>query len=116
MTGLYMKINFPELYGSDEVKRLLFRTNHIYILFGSFVHLCIMGSPPQKKVFSYILLVGQICLMIGFFQEHALYYPKFQRPYSFSGTIFFLIGILGHIGFEFYQKNYSTKSNSFIDS
>ena len=47
-TGIYMKIGFPDLYGGDEVKRLLFRTNHL-IFFWFFYSFKFDRSDPSKK-------------------------------------------------------------------
>ena len=33
-TGLYMKTQFPALYGDNQTVRFLYRANHIYILLG----------------------------------------------------------------------------------
>ena len=39
ITGFYMKLKGPDLHGSNEVVRFLFRANHVYILLAGLVNL-----------------------------------------------------------------------------
>src|SRR5258706_15772198 len=60
-TGQYMRLNGPALFQSDPTVRMMFRSNHIYILMaglinigiGSFIVLCLR---PRRRFFPFVRL------------------------------------------------------------
>ena len=41
LTGVFLRLGFPRLYGDNETVRFLYRANHIYILFAGLVNLAL---------------------------------------------------------------------------
>ncbi len=44
-TGVYMRYNLMGIQEDDLLRRMMFRSNHIYILFASFLHLVMSFIP-----------------------------------------------------------------------
>jgi len=103
-TGVYMRLNFPELHRNDGVMRLLFRSAHIYILFAALLNLvagahlrCRMQAWRYRVqvIGSILLLVSPAIFTIAFFAEPA---PQhFARPFVLSGVIIALAGTVLHV-------------------
>lgn len=101
LTGIYLKLNFPDIYSSNEIIRYQFRANHVYILMSGLVNL-IAGlyiRPVYKdwrKIISVIslntLILSPVLLIIAFFIEPLK--ASANRPLTFSGIIFLVIGVL----------------------
>ncbi|MGH2566714.1 MAG: hypothetical protein ACRDGA_00120 [Bacteroidota bacterium] len=50
-TGLYMRLNFPDLYESNEAIRYLFRANHLYILFAGLLNIArVVRAVPRIRL------------------------------------------------------------------
>lgn len=99
-TGVYMSVNFPDIYSSNEIIRYQFRTNHIYILMIGLVNLVAgLYVRPDYKNFraivsylsSFILCTATLLLIIAFFTEPVQGLPI--RPFSFYGIILSITGV-----------------------
>ena len=103
-SGVYMNLNFPGLYNENEVMRMMYRSNHIYILFASLINITLGSyfefslnkiSVDFQKTASVLLLVGPIFLLAAFILEPVQ--VSFGRPFTFLGVLLFLIGVLLHM-------------------
>jgi hypothetical protein len=103
LTGLYMRKNFPELYGDNQAMRMMFRSSHIYILligllnvvFGSYLTLSLENWKRILQVIgSALILAATGMLIYAFFHEPFL--SGIHRPVTFKAVIMLLTGTLGH--------------------
>ena len=103
-TGAYMRLNGPELLQSDPTLRMMFRSNHIYILMAGLINIGI-GSylvPSERRgrrilqlIGSSFLLVAPVLLVCAFFSEPSG--KRFERHLTLSAMILLLIGTLSHL-------------------
>lgn len=103
-TGVYMSTNFPELYGNSEEIRMMYRSTHIYILMSSLVNIAIANyciSPSVNKLgiwfskfASFLIMITPLIFFTAFVTEPPSYLV--DRPFSFYGVLFLLIGVLLH--------------------
>lgn len=100
-TGLYMRMNFPELYGPNEVIRYLYRANHIYLLFSGLLNIAAgFPSPPSLsgwknnlfRIGSWLLLGAPVIFLWAFIAEPSTASP--MRPLTFLGVGVCLSGIV----------------------
>lgn len=100
-TGLYMWINFPELYGPRDVIRYLYRANHIYLLFSGLLNIAVGFSGPPglsgwknnlSRGGSWLLLGAPAILLWAFIVELSTASP--MRPLTFLGVALCLSGIV----------------------
>jgi len=102
LSGIYMRTQFPALYAGNETTRMMFRANHIYILFIGLCNL-LLGRylvTYQKKAYylqlvsSAIIFIATVLSIIAFFFEAG----KGQMGRSFSSIAIILttFGVLGH--------------------
>ena len=77
-TGIYMQTHFPELYGTNEALRYMYRANHVYILLASLVNVVLgvyLSAPnsPWRAVVgrtgSVLALLSPPILIYAFFAE-----------------------------------------------
>ena len=96
-----MKLNFPEIYSSNEIIRYQFRANHIYILLSGLINLVaglyIKPDYTQwRKIISFlssvVLSLSPLILIIAFFVEPVR--ASAMRPLTFIGIVLLLIGVL----------------------
>jgi hypothetical protein len=101
-TGQYMQHAHDSLRGMDDARRLLFRSTHIYLLFGSLVNLA-LGLYLQpvrgwrlwpRTLGSLLVLSTPFFAAAGFFTEPWL--ADLQRPYSRPGIIICFAGMMLH--------------------
>jgi hypothetical protein len=99
-TGVYMRLNFPEAYGTTEVIRYQYRANHIYILFCALVNIAIglyavfhaVGWRKNLQVIgSWLLVSSPVWLTLAFFIEPP--HAADHRPLTFFGVVFSLAGM-----------------------
>lgn len=112
ITGVFMKINFPEIYSSTEIIRYQFRANHIYILMSGLLNLVagLYIRPDYKhwrKFFSGLstaaIILSSIILVIAFFVEPIK--ASAIRPLTFSGIALIVFGVLMMFVVKFRFKN-----------
>ncbi|MBI4417534.1 MAG: hypothetical protein HY563_02075 [Ignavibacteriales bacterium] len=100
VTGVYMRIGFPELYGDSEAIRFLFRANHVYILFSGLLNVMAgFASVPMvqtdlvqkvKAAGSILLLLAAPLFILAFILEPPQLSP--MRPVTVTAAFFALIG------------------------
>lgn len=100
-TGMYMRVNFPELYDDREAIRFLFRANHVYILFSGLLNIMAGMIPPSfssGKTLEKAGVPGSIALLLSaplfimaFFLEPPEASP--MRPVTTTAAFLALIGV-----------------------
>ena len=100
-TGVYMRLGFPELYGSNEAIRYQFRGNHIYVLFAALLNVVSARgalSPVsgwRKSVAmasSAMILLAPLILLAAFFSEPIR--GAQDKPLTFLGVASALAGVV----------------------
>jgi hypothetical protein len=102
-TGQYMDKVHDHLQGMDDARRLLFRSTHLYLLFGSLLNLALgLYLRPALGWRWWVRLVGSVLLLAapflaaaGFFTEPWL--SGLDRPYSRPVAYGCLAGMLLHL-------------------
>lgn len=103
-TGQYMDRFHDHLRGMDDVRRLLFRSTHIYLLLAALVNIVLglyltRDRSGWRRVFatagSLMLLAAPILLLLGFATEPWL--TGLERPYSRPALYGSLAGVLLHL-------------------
>ncbi len=103
-TGVYLEVRFPDLYGSNEAIRYLFRANHVYILLSGLLNIGIgtyLGWHTQRwrknlqVTGSVFLLSAPILLIVAFFYEPPFASP--ERYITVVGIVFLAVGTLCHM-------------------
>ena len=103
LTGVYMLVNFPELYDGREEIRMMFRATHIYILFSVLVNLMtanycvgkgVSRYPLLSGLASWLILITPIVFFIAFMFEPPAY--LIDRPISFWGVVSLVAGVVLH--------------------
>ena len=102
-TGQYMDKVHDHLRGMDDARRLLFRSTHLYLLFGSLVNLglglYLRSATGWRR---WVRLVGSLLILstpflaaAGFFTEPWL--TGIERPYTRPAACGCLAGMLLHL-------------------
>lgn len=102
-TGQYMDRVHDHLRGMDDTRRLLFRSTHIYLLFGSLVNLALgLYLRPAAGWRRWVRAPGSVLVLLtpalaaaGFFTEPWL--SGLDRPYSRPAAYSCLAGVLLHL-------------------
>jgi len=102
-TGLYMHLVHDQLRGMDDARRLLFRSTHIYLLFGSLINLALglyMGPASGwrrlvRTAGSILVLATPFLAAAGFIHEPWL--SGLARPYSAPAIVGALAGMFLHL-------------------
>ena len=103
LTGVYMKLSFPELYEGREEIRMMFRATHIYLLMSALLNLMAgngLRSHPVRhvvqlqKLASLLILIAPFLFFAAFIIEPPSY--MLERPISFWGVVALLSGVLLH--------------------
>jgi hypothetical protein len=103
-TGLYMRSGFPELYGTNEALRYMYRANHIYILFASLVNVALgvhlAASRPGwrglvGRIGSVFVMLSLVVLCYAFFAETPKASP--ERLLTALGVVLMLFGVVGQV-------------------
>jgi hypothetical protein len=102
-TGQYMDLVHDHLRGMDDARRLLFRSTHLYLLFGSLVNLALglylRPAPGWRRwvrpVGSGLVLSTPFLAAAGFFTEPWL--SGLARPYSSPAAYACLAGMFLHL-------------------
>jgi cytochrome bd-type quinol oxidase subunit 2 len=96
-----MLTGFPEIYGDSPEVRMMFRANHIYILFAALINILlgVLHFEPHTNykntiriVSSLLILIGSGLLVTAFFTEPPS--ASFERQFTFFGVVFHLAGIV----------------------
>lgn len=95
-TGIYMRLEFPELYGDREAVRFLYRANHVYILFSGLLNIMAALIPPPSRWSvlhrwgSLALLLSAPLFVVAFLLEPSQASP--MRPVTVTAAFLALIG------------------------
>ncbi len=112
-TGLYMRMNFPQLYEDNEVIRYLFRANHVYILFSGLLNV-VLGlysslsdhrwRQISQRSGSFLVLLSIPFFVWAFVVEPPTASP--YRPLTIVGSFLAITGVMLHLigGFEAWKK------------
>jgi hypothetical protein len=103
LTGQYMDKVHDRLHGMEDARRLLFRSCHIYLLFGSLLNLALglylVPAVGWRRwvagAGSALVLVTPFWTAVGFFTEPWL--SDLERPYSRPAIIGCFAGMLLHL-------------------
>ncbi len=101
LTGLYMRLRFPELYDHNQVVRFLFRANHIYLLASGLLNIAVgtyLALQPggwRRKLQvagSLLYLAAPALLLVAFFYE-----PPQARPERYLTVIGVLVMLMATV-------------------
>lgn len=104
LTGLYMRKNFPEIYGDNQAMRMMFRGSHIYILLVGLLNIglgsyLVASSERWNKIAqlsgSVLVLAATGMLIYAFFHEPFL--SGIHRPVTFKAVIMLVLGMIAHL-------------------
>jgi len=102
-TGMVMRLRFPAAYAGDATMRMLFRSAHVYILFGALlnlalgIHLRVPERPRDRRlqlVGSLLLVAVPVLCTLAFFLEPAP--GRLSRPFVVPAAAVALLGTLMH--------------------
>ncbi len=103
-TGIYMQTHFPELYGTNEALRYMYRANHVYILLASLVNVVLgvyLSAPnsPWRAVVgrtgSVLAMLSPPILIYAFFAEAPKGSP--ERVLTALGVFILLLGVVAQL-------------------
>lgn len=103
-TGLYMRLALNQLQGQTETVRMLFRSDHIYLLLSAIVNTMLglylrqsttAWRSTLQTAGSLALLAGPPIFLTAFCQEPWL--TGLARPWTRPGLFLALGGCLGHL-------------------
>lgn len=104
MTGQYMELVYAHLRGMPDAPRLMFRSAHIYLLYGALINLALgaylrplTGTAARRLQVSGSIatLVVPVLLLVSFFAESRNY--PLRRPIAVAGIYLSLLGIALHL-------------------
>ena len=103
-TGAYMRFNSPNLFQSDPLVRMMFRSTHIYILMAGLINLAIgsyflLSPAGWRRILQFtgsaFLLVAPVLLICAFFYEPSS--KRAERPLTLPAVILLASGTLSHM-------------------
>lgn len=103
LTGLYMRKNFPEIYGDNQAMRMMFRGSHIYILLVGLLNIglgsyLVFSSEVWKKALQFLgsilVLAATFLLIFAFFHEP--FQGGILRPWTSLALAMLLAGVVEH--------------------
>jgi hypothetical protein len=112
-TGVYMFRGFPDLYGTNEAVRYMYRANHVYVLLSSLINVALAvylvpARPGWKalvsRIGSVLVILSPLVLCYAFFAEAPKATP--ERTFTGLGVLALLLGVLAHL------PNYGIKPNA----
>ena len=117
LSGQYMQHGFNRLQDMSSLERMIFRAEHIFLLFSALLHLAIgtyftsHSAKPQKYIqaFSSLLMFGASALLLfSFFEEMPT--TEIERSFSRMGLYLMLAGVSLH-GLLSFWKGRPTESH-----
>jgi len=103
-TGQLLGRHYRILYEENLVVRMMFRSNHIYILLAGLINICIGTylTLSDRKWRRAIQFFGSICLLIAppilmytFFSETRV--ENLERPFTLFAIVLLFVGTLSHL-------------------
>lgn len=104
ISGLYMRLSFPTLYKGNEAIHMMFRANHIYILFVGLINVSLgtysfTYEEKLKKVRqllgSSFIAISSILFTLAFFTEPIQ--GSFIRKFTSLAILLVAVGTLLHL-------------------
>ena len=102
LTGVYLLISFPDLYAGREEVRMMYRSNHIYLLMAALINILYghlftidTGSTAIKSLKAIsggIVALAPIDLLGEFIVEPPQYLV--ERPITFWGILALIVGVV----------------------
>lgn len=98
-----MDSNYNHLEGMEDIQRMIFRAEHIYLLLSSLIHIAIGTylTPFTQKYLGYFQILASILMftasflfILGFFKEMPT--DIIERPLSRNGLYLMLAGVVFH--------------------
>lgn len=109
ISGIYMTINFPAIYQGNEAIHMMFRANHIYILFIGLINfilgsLLIRDEQLQWRAIlgSTLLIMASLLFIIAFFIEPLK--GNFIRSFTSLAILLTAVGTLFHAAAAFKKR------------
>lgn len=102
-TGQYMDHVHDHLRGMDDARRLLFRSRHIYLLFGALVNLALgLHLRPARGWRWWLQTPGSLLVLSSPFLATAAFFIEpwltdLSRPYTRPATYACLAGLVLHL-------------------
>ena len=102
-TGQYMDKVHDHLRGMDDARRLLFRSTHLYLLFGSLLNLALgLYLAPARGWRSWVRGLGSVLVLAAPFLAAAAFFVEpwlsdLDRPYTRPTAYGSLAGMLLHL-------------------
>lgn len=103
LSGHYMDAHYNHLQGMEDFKRMVFRAEHIYLLFSSLVHIA-MGTyfvsftsnmlKYLQMLASTLMFIASILFITSFFKDMPT--ELIERPLSRNGLYLMLAGVVSH--------------------
>lgn len=103
VTAIYLYLEHPELSRSDQVHSLLYRANHVYLLFSALLnlqlgcYLTVLNFPLARVLQwlgSVLLLLAPLLLLLAFIDEPAGLGA--EMPYSLPAVMALFAGVVLH--------------------
>lgn len=103
-TGFYLKFRGPDLYGSNETVRFIFRANHVYLLLAGLLNVavgayyCRHAVPWRRSLQvggSVLLLLAPLVLLLAFVREPPA--AAHVRPLTSVGVLMLFAGTMGQV-------------------
>ena len=102
-SGGYMDTNYNHLEGMEDIQRMIFRAEHIYLLLSSLIHIA-MGTyfaPFTQKYLRYFQILASVLMftasllfILSFFKEMPT--DIIERSLSRNGLYLMLAGVVLH--------------------
>jgi len=111
VTGFYLQFNIGTDHSVSASQHMMYRANHIYILFSSLIHLLMipyfvsynaLWANRLKYAVSATLLVSSFLLVLAFIKEPVS--GLMDRPLSAWGLYFLLVSVLTMLGLFVWEK------------
>lgn len=103
LSGQYMGAYYNHLQGMEDIQRMIFRAEHIYLLLtslihlaiGSYIHLHKQKSLKYLQMFaSGLMFLASLLFILSFFKDMPT--ANIERPLSRAGLYVMLAGVASH--------------------
>jgi uncharacterized membrane protein len=119
VTGILMRLNYFSIQPEDTLVRMMFRANHIYILFSGLVHLLIhYALKPERPasgfhfIASGILILATLGISAGFYLDPIKHLDQTPSFFDRKLTGYSVQACLLGTGLHLLLLQFRTKKNS----
>lgn len=118
-TGLYMRLGLHHLKTDDVTHRMMFRANHIYILFTSLLNFSIAffkrsNLKRLETLASFFILIATLGVVVSFFMDPQT--GNIQRDITRFSVIGLSIGFLIQLLILKYNANKESKNQEILST